>query len=103
MGSLRLAVARDEAFCFYYEENLREMERAGLETVFFSPLKDERLPEGAAGLYIGGGYPELHGERLEANESIRVDIKTKGSRRDACACRVRRIHVSYEQDLCGFG
>lgn len=77
MGSLRLAVARDEAFCFYYEENLREMERAGLETVFFSPLKDERLPEGAAGLYIGGGYPELHGERLEANERIRVDIKQK--------------------------
>jgi cobyrinic acid a,c-diamide synthase len=79
MGSLRLAVARDEAFCFYYRENFRELERLGFETVFFSPLRGEKLPDGCTGLYIGGGYPELHAKRLEENRGLKVDIKMKAS------------------------
>lgn len=79
MGYLRLAVARDAAFCFYYNENLRELARAGLEPVFFSPLSDRALPEDVAGLYIGGGYPELHAEGLSANSSLMVDIRQKAA------------------------
>lgn len=79
MGSLRLAVARDDAFCFYYNENLRELARVGLRPVFFSPLADRSLPDDVSGIYIGGGYPELNAERLNANQSLIVDIKTKVS------------------------
>jgi cobyrinic acid a,c-diamide synthase len=67
LGSTRIAVARDEAFCFLYEENLELLSMLGCEPVFFSPLRDERLPEGASGLYLCGGYPELHLEALSRN------------------------------------
>lgn len=59
----RIAVARDEAFCFYYEENLRLLEQAGAEPVYFSPLHDRNLPENIHGLLLGGGYPELYADR----------------------------------------
>lgn len=62
--SVRIGIALDEAFCFYYHENLHELESGGAELVFFSPLRDD-LPE-VDGLYLGGGYPELHAARLEA-------------------------------------
>ena len=71
--SVRIGIAQDEAFCFYYYENLRELERAGAELVSFSPLRDD-LPD-VDGLYIGGGYPELHASRLEAAPALR-QIKT---------------------------
>jgi cobyrinic acid a,c-diamide synthase len=61
---VRIGIAEDEAFCFYYYENLRELERRGADLVFFSPLEDD-LPD-VDGLYIGGGYPELHAARLES-------------------------------------
>lgn len=68
---LRMAVAFDEAFCFYYEENLRVLRDLGVEVVEFSPLRDRALPAGACGLMLGGGYPELHAERLSANAPMR--------------------------------
>lgn len=71
---VRLAVARDEAFCFYYEDNLDLLRSAGAEIVFFSPLRDEVLPRGTAGLYLGGGYPELYGAQLAANDAMRKTI-----------------------------
>ncbi len=67
---VRIAVARDEAFCFYYEDNLDLLRQGGADIVFFSPLRDESLPEGIGGIYLGGGYPELYSEQLTANESL---------------------------------
>ena len=65
-----LAVARDEAFCFYYPENLELLAEAGAEVEFFSPLRGERPSPQAAGVYLGGGYPELHGEALASNTAL---------------------------------
>ena len=73
---VRLAVARDRAFCFYYEDSLDLLCRMGAELVPFSPLEDARLPEGINGIYLGGGYPELYKEKLSANLPMRESIKT---------------------------
>jgi cobyrinic acid a,c-diamide synthase len=72
---VRLGVARDRAFCFYYQENFRHLVAAGAELVPFSPLADAALPEGLDGLYLGGGYPELSGERLAANTDLRRAVR----------------------------
>lgn len=71
----RIAVALDNAFCFYYQENLDMLEEFGAELVFFSPLKDKKLPENIDGIYLGGGYPELYAKKLEENKTIRKEIK----------------------------
>jgi cobyrinic acid a,c-diamide synthase len=65
-----LAVARDEAFCFYYPENLELLADAGAEIEFFSPLRGESPSVRAAGVYLGGGYPELHGAALASNAGL---------------------------------
>ena len=72
---VKIAVARDQAFSFYYEDNFDILQDLGAELVFFSPLADKALPEGITGLYIGGGYPEVHAERLSANRSMMDSIK----------------------------
>lgn len=72
---VRIAVARDAAFCFYYEENLALLRAYGAELALFSPLCDRALPEGIGGLYLGGGYPELYAGRLAANASLRKEIR----------------------------
>ncbi|MFI3312902.1 MAG: cobyrinate a,c-diamide synthase [Eubacteriales bacterium] len=72
----RIAVAKDRAFCFYYNENLNILEELGGEIVYFSPLNDKKLPKCDA-LYLGGGYPELYGEKLENNQSMLADIHAK--------------------------
>ncbi|RHY16560.1 hypothetical protein DYB36_009441 [Aphanomyces astaci] len=71
---VRFGVAKDDAFCFYYHDNLRHLEAAGATIVFFSPLHDTTLPSGLHGIYLGGGYPELHGSILEANKSMRASV-----------------------------
>lgn len=70
-----LAVAWDEAFCFYYQENLELLERSGLKIVKFSPLTDQKLPDGTCGLYLGGGYPELYAKQLSENVSMRAALR----------------------------
>lgn len=70
-----IAVARDEAFCFYYEDNLQLLEEHGARLRYFSPLHDSLLPEGCDGILLGGGYPELHLQELEQNMSIRNEIR----------------------------
>ena len=72
---VRIAVAKDAAFCFYYADSLRLLEKLGAELVEFSPLSDERLPEGISGIYLGGGYPELHARELSENTSMRASIR----------------------------
>ena len=73
-GSINLAVAYDNAFCFYYDSTFRMLKRMGASLRFFSPLADETVPQDTDGLLIGGGYPELYSEKLEsgihAKESI---------------------------------
>ena len=71
----RLAVARDEAFCFHYEENLELLQVLGCEIVFFNPLRDKTLPPHISGLYLCGGYPELHAKALSENTSMIKSIK----------------------------
>jgi cobyrinic acid a,c-diamide synthase len=72
---VRVAIAVDEAFCFYYEDNLRMLREAGAELIPFSPLHDKQLPGDIAGIILGGGYPENYAEQLSINVSMREDIK----------------------------
>src|SRR5262249_55519856 len=68
---VRIAIAQDEAFNFYYPDSLNLLRLAGAELVPFSPLHAHVLPEKIAGIYIGGGFPEEYAQRLSANESMR--------------------------------
>ncbi|MDF1613355.1 cobyrinate a,c-diamide synthase [Desulfurivibrio dismutans] len=72
---VRLGVARDAAFCFYYLDNLELLQDAGAELVFFSPLTDRKLPPDLDGIYLGGGYPELYARELAANREICTNIR----------------------------
>ncbi|HIJ87000.1 MAG TPA: cobyrinate a,c-diamide synthase [Desulfuromonadales bacterium] len=74
-GDIRIAVARDAAFCFMYEDNLRLLKEAGAELIFFSPLHDAAIPTGVQGMYLPGGYPELYAETLHANTSMKESIR----------------------------
>lgn len=74
-GKVRVAVARDEAFGFYYRDNLALLEEMGAQIVPFSPLRDERLPDAVDGLYLGGGYPELHLKALSKNQSMKESVR----------------------------
>ena len=73
---VRLAVARDAAFCFTYAETLEALQENGAELCFFSPLQDTALPPDIGGLYLPGGYPELYAAELAANAPMRAAIKS---------------------------
>ncbi len=74
--NISIAVAMDEAFCFYYEDNLRLLEKYGAKLQYFSPLHDAELPDNCDALLLGGGYPELYAKELSENISMRNSIKT---------------------------
>jgi cobyrinic acid a,c-diamide synthase len=75
LPKVAIGLARDNAFCFYYEENLRLLREAGARLIEFSPLSDTHLPEHLDGLYLGGGYPELYAFELGQNTRMRREIK----------------------------
>ncbi len=72
---LKIAVAYDRAFSFYYEENFNILKRMGCRLCFFSPLSDKKLPDDVSGIYIGGGYPEVFAETLSQNREMLIAIK----------------------------
>jgi cobyrinic acid a,c-diamide synthase len=74
ISNVRIAVAKDKAFCFYYRDNLEMLEEMGAELVPFSPIIDEKLPD-CDGMYLGGGYPELYLKQLSQNETMRISIR----------------------------
>ncbi len=78
--SVKIAVARDKAFSFYYQDSLDLLHAWGAELATFSPLQDADLPEGTSGIYIGGGFPELYATSLRDNESMRRAIRTSARR-----------------------
>ena len=75
-GKPKIAVAKDKAFCFIYDENLQLLEQLGCEIQFFSPISDEKLPENCCGLFLSGGYPELHADELSANRGMLAAVKS---------------------------
>ncbi len=74
-GRVKIGYALDDAFHFYYRDNLDILEWYGAELVPFSPLRDDRLPEGIAGIYIGGGYPELRADVLAENTEMKGALR----------------------------
>ncbi len=74
---VRIGVARDNAFCFYYPDNLEILEKNGAEIVFFSPVNDREIPSNLDGIYLGGGYPELHAEKLSNNVAMLKAVLAK--------------------------
>jgi cobyrinic acid a,c-diamide synthase len=72
---VRIAIASDRAFCFYYRDNLELLEEEGAQLVFFSPLVDPSLPSNIDAVYLGGGYPELHASQLSENGSMRASVR----------------------------
>jgi len=71
----RIAVARDRAFCFYYQQNIEMLEENGFEIVPFSPLEDSEPPQDITMIYLGGGYPELHCAQLSSNRAMGEAIR----------------------------
>lgn len=77
---IRIGLAEDEAFCFMYQDNLKLLEDMGVQLVPFSPIHDKKLPDDINGILLYGGYPELYGEALEKNRSMRLEIQTEISK-----------------------
>ena len=72
---VKIGVAKDNAFCFYYYDNLKIFEKYGAEISYFSPLEDTCLPDNINFIYLGGGYPELHAEKLSKNKTLILELK----------------------------
>lgn len=76
-GTVKIALADDDAFCFTYEDNIKLLEECGAKIVHFSPMHDEKIPENVGGIILSGGYPELHAETLSSNKGMLEDIRKK--------------------------
>jgi cobyrinic acid a,c-diamide synthase len=98
-----VAIARDEAFCFYYQDNLDLLQEMGAKLVEFSPIHDKELPENIDGLILGGGYPELAAERLSANNTMRESIRNALNDRLPCLAECGGFMYLHEQmeDMSG--
>ena len=101
---IRIGVARDEAFCFYYEDNLDLLKSLGAKLIFFSPLHDDTLPKDLDGILFGGGYPELYLKELEENENgffLKKHLKYFGTLSDrADRLMSRTVHLlEYAQQV----
>lgn len=83
-GRVRIGIAQDKAFCFYYQDALDLLIELGAELVPFSPLTDAHLPENISGLILGGGYPELYAKQLADNKTLLQEVKTAISSRMPC-------------------
>ena len=83
-SAVRIAVAQDKAFCFYYADNLDLLRELGAEIVPFSPMEDRALPENIQGIYLGGGYPELYAKTLSENEAMRASLRAALEREIPC-------------------
>ncbi|MGE4214415.1 MAG: cobyrinate a,c-diamide synthase [Anaerotignaceae bacterium] len=81
---VHIGVALDQAFCFYYKENLNLIEKMGGEIIYFSPLKDKKLPENLNGIIFGGGYPELFAKELSGNKSMMESVKNTLNKKMPC-------------------
>lgn len=99
-AKVRLAVARDEAFSFYYAENMELLSRLGAELVYFSPLHDKELPEDIDGMILGGGYPENYVKELEEADQIKEAIKSACRRGLPCLAECGGF-LYLQQDLEG--
>jgi cobyrinic acid a,c-diamide synthase len=73
--NLKIAIANDKAFNFYYKDNIEYFEKNGIEIIEFSPINDDKLPKGISGIYLGGGFPEKFAKKLSENVSMLEDIK----------------------------
>ena len=101
-----LAVARDEAFCFYYQDNIELLEQMGVEVRYFSPIHDDHIPEDADGLLLGGGYPELYLKELSGNRSMLDSVRSaiRGGMPSLAECGgFMYLHkMVYDTDGAGF-
>ena len=75
---INFAVALDESFNFYYNHNINMLRSNGFNIVFFSPIKDKKIPENTGGIFIGGGFPEVLSNKLSTNKEMMYEIKKKG-------------------------
>ena len=91
---VRIAAAKDEAFCFYYKDNLELLRELGCEILYFSPIHDMALPDGTEGILLSGGYPELYAEELAKNQRDPSGYFQESGGWDAMSCRVRRVSLS---------
>ena len=92
-----VAIAAGRAFTFRYAETDELLRAAGCEPVVFDPTSDEQLPAGTAGLYLGGGFPEVHAAELAANDALRLRHPSRDRRRHADSRRVRRAALPVPQ------
>ena len=74
-SKLKIGIAKDKAFSFYYQDNLVLLEELGVELIYFSPLEDKELPQNLDGIYLGGGFPEVFAKQLEQNREFRTSLK----------------------------
>ena len=100
---VNIAVAKDEAFCFYYQDNLDILQDMGADLIEFSPIHDKELPEHIDGILIGGGYPELAAEKLSANKSMKKSIRSALKKGIPCLAECGGFMYLHEkmQDISG--